>query len=148
MPSGDGRRKADIWRRCNTRVLRFLHAAPLCWPRSSGLTSFGVTSKLANGGAGAFLWENNLSESHIYKWKRAAAKPAAEAYLAQCPDIDWTVMRPGRLYDSAGPSTYPWDPDAPTQTWTARADLAAAMVAELQDRGHVHQAVAPTTDRR
>lgn len=57
-------------------------------------------------------------------------------------------MRPGRLYDSAGPSTYRLDLDAPAQNWTARADLAAALVAELQDRGHVHQAVAPTTDRR
>ena len=32
-----------------------------------------------NGGKGAFLRENNLYESHIYKWKRAAVKPSAAA---------------------------------------------------------------------
>ena len=32
-----------------------------------------------NGGKGAFLRENNLYESHIYKWKRAALAPAKVA---------------------------------------------------------------------
>lgn len=71
-----------------------------------------------------------------------------EEYLHGCPDIAWTVMRPGRLVDSGGPSAYRLDPDAPTQIRTARADLAAAMVAELSSDGHVHRAVAPTTARR
>lgn len=71
-----------------------------------------------------------------------------EEYLRACPDIAWTVMRPGRLYDAGGPSAYRLDLDAPTQGWTARADLAAAMVAELGPDPHLHQAVAPTTNRR
>lgn len=71
-----------------------------------------------------------------------------EEYLHQCSDIEWTVMRPGRLYNSAGPSNYRLDPDHPAQAWTARADLAAAMVAALDDAAYVHRAVAPTTTRR
>lgn len=67
--------------------------------------------------------------------------------LRQCPDIEWTVMRPGRLFNSAGPSSYRLDPDEPTQNWTSRADLAAAMVAEIRERRHLHRALAPTTER-
>lgn len=69
-----------------------------------------------------------------------------EEDLRTCTDIDWTVMRPGRLYDAPTVSAYRLDPDAPTQNDTARADLAAAMVAELV-QAHLHQAVAPTTNR-
>ncbi|WP_235779644.1 NAD(P)H-binding protein [Sinomonas notoginsengisoli] len=71
-----------------------------------------------------------------------------EEYLRRCDDIDWTIMRPGRLYDAADGSAYRVDPDAPTQGYTSRADLAAAMLAELDTNEHVHAAVSPTTDRR
>ncbi|PWJ54162.1 Putative NADH-flavin reductase [Quadrisphaera granulorum] len=72
-----------------------------------------------------------------------------EELLRDRPDVDWTVMLPGRLIDAPAPSTYRLDLDHPTQTSTARIDLAAAMVAELEPAtAHVHQAVAPTTARR
>jgi hypothetical protein len=68
-----------------------------------------------------------------------------EEFLQGCNDIDWTVMRPGRLVDAVGVSTYRLDRDFPTQMVTTRADLAAAMLAEIGHREHVHQAWAPTT---
>nr|WP_280720436.1 NAD(P)H-binding protein [Kocuria sp. JC486] len=72
-----------------------------------------------------------------------------EEALRDEPDIEWTVMRPGRLFNAPAPSAYRLDAEAPSQGWTARADLAAAMVAELQPgTAHPHQAVAPTTTRR
>lgn len=73
---------------------------------------------------------------------------AMEEYLATCDDIDWTVMRPGRLIDAAAVSDYQLDLGHPTQPYTARPDLAAAMVTELSSTSHIHQAVAPTTERR
>lgn len=71
-----------------------------------------------------------------------------EEYLQSCTDIDWTIMRPGRLYNTTAVSAYRLDPETPTQGYTARADLAAAMVAELGATPHSHQAMAPTTNRR
>jgi nucleoside-diphosphate-sugar epimerase len=71
-----------------------------------------------------------------------------EEYLRLTEDIEWTVMRPGRLCDEPSVSDYRVDAEHPTQGYTARADLAAAMVAELDAAtAHVRQAVAPTTRR-
>lgn len=68
-----------------------------------------------------------------------------EEYLATCEDIDWTIMRPGRLINGTGVSQYRLDEDFPTGNVTTRPDLAAAMLAELGPGGHIHQKVAPTT---
>lgn len=70
-----------------------------------------------------------------------------EEYLRGCDDIEWTIMRPGRLFDRDEVSEYRLDRDHPTQGYTSRADLAAAMLAELGPATHVHAAVAPTTRR-
>ncbi|MFT4305816.1 MAG: NAD(P)H-binding protein [Microbacterium sp.] len=70
-----------------------------------------------------------------------------EEYLHTCPDIEWTVMRPGRLFDSDRVSDYRIDLDHPSGGYTARADLAAAIVAELTSDEHLRQAVAPSTAR-
>ncbi|MFE5776375.1 NAD(P)-dependent oxidoreductase [Brachybacterium sp. NPDC056505] len=70
-----------------------------------------------------------------------------EGLLRESPDIAWTVMRPGRLVDADAVSDYRLDIGAPSRGTTTRPDLAAAMVAELDDDAHVHQAVAPTSDR-
>lgn len=71
-----------------------------------------------------------------------------EEILRQSDDIAWTIMRPARLFDSPSVSAYQLDIDNPSQGYTARADLAAAMVAELDAMtAHVRQAVAPTTQR-
>lgn len=68
-----------------------------------------------------------------------------EDFLATCNDIAWTIMRPGRLINGAGVSKYRLDEDFPVGNVTTRSDLAAAMLAELNSNGHVHQKVAPTT---
>ncbi|MCL4487755.1 MAG: NAD(P)H-binding protein [Chloroflexi bacterium] len=68
-----------------------------------------------------------------------------EDYLAACDDIAWTIMRPGRLINGAGVSRYRLDKDFPVGNVTTRADLAAAMLAELGPSGHVHQKLSPTT---
>lgn len=71
-----------------------------------------------------------------------------EEFLRQADDVGWTIMRPGRLFDRPSVSAYRLDADHPTQGYTARADLAAAMVAELDTAtAHIHQAMAPTTKR-
>lgn len=68
-----------------------------------------------------------------------------EEFLASCDDIAWTIMRPGRLINRDDVSKYRVDADFPVGDVTSRADLAAAMLAELGPNGHVHQKVAPTT---
>jgi hypothetical protein len=68
-----------------------------------------------------------------------------EDFLAKCPDIFWTIMRPGRLIDAEGVSHYRVDPDFPIVNVTSRPDLAAAMLAEPGPDGHIHQKVATTT---
>ena len=68
-----------------------------------------------------------------------------EDFLATCDDIAWTIMRPGRLVDGTGVSPYRLSENFPVGNVTSRADLAAAMLAELGPNGHVHQKMAPTT---
>lgn len=73
---------------------------------------------------------------------------AMEEYLLDCSDIDWTVVRPGRLINRDRVSDYRLSLDSLDGSFTSRSDLAAAMVAELDESPHLHQVVAPTTDRR
>jgi putative NADH-flavin reductase len=68
-----------------------------------------------------------------------------EQFLDSCEDIDWTIMRPARLIDQEGISNYRLDGDFPRRAFTSRADLAAAMVAELGPDAHIRQRVSPTT---
>ena len=68
-----------------------------------------------------------------------------EAFLATCEDIDWTIVRPGRLINGAGVSQYRLDENFPSGNITTRPDLAAAMLAELGPHGHVHKKISPTT---
>jgi hypothetical protein len=70
-----------------------------------------------------------------------------EEYLGTCGDIDWTVMRPGRLVNDPRTTAYRVDLGSfpPGRRFTSRIDLASAMLAELGPGGHSHQAVYPTT---
>lgn len=70
-----------------------------------------------------------------------------EEYLRTCDDIDWTVMRPGRLANDPHATAYRVDHDFPSpgRRYTSRIDLASAMLAELGPSGHIRQAVYPTT---
>jgi putative NADH-flavin reductase len=68
-----------------------------------------------------------------------------EDYLATCDDIEWTIMRPGRLLNGDGVTKYQLADDFPVGNVTSRPDLAAAMLAELGPNPHVHQKMSPTT---
>lgn len=68
-----------------------------------------------------------------------------EEFVRGCDDLDWTIMRPGRLVDADAVSDYRVDLDAPSRGVTTRPDLAAAMVAELGPAAHVGAAVSPTS---
>ena len=68
-----------------------------------------------------------------------------EDFLANCDDIAWTIVRPGRLISGTSVSKYHLAEDIPVGNVTTRPDLAAAMLAELGLNGHIHQKVAPTT---
>lgn len=72
---------------------------------------------------------------------------AMEEYLLGCDDIDWTVMRPARLINRDQVSDYRLTFDSLGGNFTSRADLAAAMVAELDESPHIRHVVAPSTDR-
>jgi nucleoside-diphosphate-sugar epimerase len=71
-----------------------------------------------------------------------------EELVRSSDDIAWTIMRPGRLFNAESVSNYRLDLNDPTQGYTSRVDLAAAMVAELDTTEHMHQAIATTTTRR
>ncbi|MGO9782914.1 MAG: NAD(P)-dependent oxidoreductase [Streptosporangiaceae bacterium] len=69
-----------------------------------------------------------------------------EEYLKTCDAIDWTVIRPGRLVNDPDVAAYQLDPELPAhRRFTSRADLAAAMLAELGPGGHIRQALYLTT---
>ncbi len=68
-----------------------------------------------------------------------------EDFLANCDDIAWTIIRPGRLVNGTSVSEYRLAEDLPEGNVTSRPDLAAAMLAELGPSGHVHRIVSPTT---
>lgn len=68
-----------------------------------------------------------------------------EEFLETCADIEWTIIRPGRLIDGAGVSAYRAAEDFPVGGITTRADLAASMLAELGTCAHVHKKIAVTT---
>jgi putative NADH-flavin reductase len=69
-----------------------------------------------------------------------------EEYLTTCDAIDWTVIRPGRLVNDPDVTAYQLDRSLPAhRRFTSRADLAAAMLAELNPGGHIKQALYLTT---
>lgn len=64
-------------------------------------------------------------------------------------DLDWTVVRPSGLFDHPEVTGYRTEPDVADGLYTARVDLAAAMVTELTARRFVHRPMAViTTDVR
>lgn len=92
---------------------------------------------------GVFPFLRNVLGKTLYADMRRV-----EELVRASDDIAWTIMRPGRLFNATSVSQYRLDLNGPTQGYTSRVDLAAAVVAELATVGHVHQAMAPTTARR
>ncbi|MGN8027617.1 NAD(P)-dependent oxidoreductase [Microbacterium sp. 22242] len=60
-------------------------------------------------------------------------------------DTDWTVMRPSGLFDAAAVSDYRTAERYLPQKFTARVDLADAMLRQIDDRRHLRTTVAVGT---
>lgn len=67
-----------------------------------------------------------------------------EALLREC-DLDWTVLRPGGLFDSATTSDYELTENRSERVHTSRADLAAGLLAQAGHTDWVRKVVAINT---
>lgn len=65
--------------------------------------------------------------------------------LVRASDLAWTIVRPSGLFDRDTVSDYHVHDDESPGVFTARIDLAAAMLAELTSDKHVGKAIAVTT---
>ena len=71
-----------------------------------------------------------------------------EALLRES-DVDWTIVRPSGLFDHPTPTAYELAEDVADGLFTARADLAASMIAQLtDDRFHRTALAVITTEVR
>lgn len=69
---------------------------------------------------------------------------AMEAHLRSSA-LDWTVMRPGGLYDAPAPTSYELQPDRSDRVFTSRIDLASSMLAQVSDTSWIGTCVAVNT---
>ncbi|MGW2553313.1 NAD(P)-dependent oxidoreductase [Streptomyces sp. NPDC001635] len=96
--------------------------------------------------SGAFFF-NHVLDPYV---NRVLARTAhddmrrMEAVLRQSP-LDWTVARPSGLFDHPEPTRYRVAQDSADGVFTARADLAAAMLREVVDRRFVRGAMGVVT---
>jgi uncharacterized protein YbjT (DUF2867 family) len=65
--------------------------------------------------------------------------------LVRASDLDWTIARPAGLFDHPSVTRYQIAENVADGLFTARADLAASMVAQLTDDRFVRQAMAVIT---
>jgi nucleoside-diphosphate-sugar epimerase len=70
---------------------------------------------------------------------------AMEEFLRAQPDIDWTVIRPGRLINGDVGRPYVKVPDTPSGRVTTRKDLAKVILDEIESGADVHAAMAVTS---
>lgn len=70
---------------------------------------------------------------------------AMEEFLRSVQDLEWTVIRPGRLVKGDTRKPYITEPERSIRTFTTRRDLAKAMLDLIENGTHVHQAVAVTS---
>ena len=70
---------------------------------------------------------------------------AMEEFLRTHPELDWTVMRPGRLVDGDTGRPYLKEPEKPSRRYTTRRDLAKAILDDFEQGADIHQAVAVTS---
>jgi hypothetical protein len=70
---------------------------------------------------------------------------AMEEYLRGQPDIDWTVIRPGRLVGGDTGRPYVKVPETPKGRVTTRTDLAKVIVDEVDSGADIHAAMAVTS---
>jgi putative NADH-flavin reductase len=77
--------------------------------------------------------------------KTTYADMRAMEALVRDTDLAWTIMRPSGLFDLPEVTNYRLDEDEAPGVFTARVDLAAAMLSQLDDDTFVGKAVAVTT---
>jgi putative NADH-flavin reductase len=65
--------------------------------------------------------------------------------LVRASDLDWTIIRSCWLFDSAAVTDYCLAENSAGGMFTARADLAASMLAQLTDNRFIHKVVEVTT---
>jgi putative NADH-flavin reductase len=65
--------------------------------------------------------------------------------LVRAGDLDWTIIRSCWLFDAAGVTDYRLAEDSAGGMFTARADLAASMLAQLTDDRFIRKAVGVST---
>lgn len=66
--------------------------------------------------------------------------------LVSSSELDWTIVRPSGLFNSAEVSAYRTDEGHTDGRFTSRADLAAAMLRQLDDDTYSRRIVAVATD--
>lgn len=70
---------------------------------------------------------------------------AMEELLRERPDLEWTVVRPGRLVDEEATAPYRKEPDASRRMFTTRADLSKVILDDIETGDDLHQAIAITS---
>jgi putative NADH-flavin reductase len=70
---------------------------------------------------------------------------AMEEFLRSRPDLEWIVMRPGRLVDGDTGQPYRKEPETPSRRFTTRVDLAKSILDELETGADIHKPVAVTS---
>jgi putative NADH-flavin reductase len=65
--------------------------------------------------------------------------------LVRQSDLDWTIVRPSGLFDLPNVTNYRLDVDEAPGVFTSRTDLAACMLAQIQDKRFIRKNLAVTT---
>ncbi|WP_431684079.1 NAD(P)-dependent oxidoreductase [Kitasatospora sp. KL5] len=68
-----------------------------------------------------------------------------EEVIRSAEDVDWTIARPSGLFTTLAPTGYLLAEDSADGLFTSRADLAAAMLAQLADDRFVRRAMGVAT---
>jgi hypothetical protein len=71
--------------------------------------------------------------------------PQLPGPLRSRPDLEWIVIRPGRLVDGDTGQPYRKEPETPSRRYTTRVDLAKVILDDLETGADIHKPVAVTS---
>ncbi len=110
------------------------------------VVSSGLTYRPAPGNLGFFVDHVIVPILHDRIGRTLYADMRAmEEFLRTELDIDWTVIRPGRLVDGDVGRPYLKVPETPSGRVTTRTDLAKVMLDEIENGADIHAAMAVTS---
>ena len=72
---------------------------------------------------------------------------AMAEFLRNRPDLEWIVIRPGRLVDGDTGQPYRKEPEKPSRRYTTRVDLAKVILDGLETGADIHEPMAVTSRR-